>query len=63
MNIKVTEGKFQGKPIIQFWDEDWKWGNSEEPRPFLQFGLKKALIIMENLSSIKEFIEAYKEDN
>ncbi len=48
----VSESEFKGKPMLVIKN------NEEDKFPF-QFGLKKAKLILENIESIKQFVEKY----
>ena len=48
----VTEGEYKGNPMIVI-------KNSEEDKFPFQFGLKKAKLILENIESIKKFVEKH----
>ena len=46
----VSESEFKGNPMLVI-------KNSEEDKFPFQFGLKKAKLILENIESIKKFVE------
>ncbi|MCK4532799.1 hypothetical protein KAU39_03350 [bacterium] len=46
----VSESEFKGNPILVI-------KNFEEDRFPFQFGLRKAKLILENIESIKKFVE------
>lgn len=48
----VTESEYKGKPMLVI-------KNTEEDKFPFQFGLKKAKLILENIESIKKFVEKY----
>jgi hypothetical protein len=48
----VSESEFKGNPMLVI-------KTSEEDKYPFQFGVKKAKLILENLESIKKFIEKY----
>jgi len=48
----VSESEFKGNPMLVI-------KNSEEDKFPFQFGLKKAKLILENIESIKKFVEKY----
>ncbi len=48
----VSESEYKGNPMIVL-------KNSEEDKFPFQFGIKKAKLILENIESIKKFVEKY----
>lgn len=48
----LSESEFKGNPMLVI-------KNSEEDKFPFQFGLKKAKLILENIESIKKFVEKY----
>lgn len=48
----VSESEFKGNPMLVI-------KNSEEDKFPFQFGLKKAKLVLENIESIKKFVEKY----
>ncbi|MGA2090327.1 MAG: hypothetical protein ABSH12_02565 [Endomicrobiales bacterium] len=48
----VSESEFKGNPMLVL-------KNSEEDKFPFQFGLKKAKLIIENIDSIKKFVEKF----
>lgn len=48
----VSESEFKGNPMIVI-------KNDEEDKYPFQFGVKKAKLVLENIESIKKFIEKY----
>jgi hypothetical protein len=46
----VSESEFKGKPMLVI-------KSAEEDKFPFQFGLKKAKLILENIESIKKFVE------
>jgi len=48
----VTEGEYKGNPMLVI-------KNSEEDKFPFQFGVKKAKLILENIESIKKFVEKF----
>lgn len=51
----VSEGEYKGNPMIVI-------KNSEDDKFPFQFGLKKAKLILENIESIKKFVEKNDKD-
>ena len=48
----VSESEFKGNPMLVI-------KNSEEDKFPFQFGVKKAKLILENIESIKQFVEKH----
>ncbi len=48
----VSESEYKGNPMIVI-------KNSEEDKFPFQFGVKKAKLVLENIESIKKFVEKY----
>lgn len=48
----VSESEFKGNPMLVI-------KNSEDDQFPFQFGVKKAKLILENIESIKEFVEKH----
>lgn len=48
----VSESEFKGKPMLVI-------KTTEEDKFPFQFGLKKAKLVLENIESIKQFVEKY----
>ena len=48
----VSESEYKGNPMLVL-------KNSEEDKFPFQFGLKKAKLILENIDSIKKFVEKH----
>lgn len=48
----VSESEFKGNPMLVI-------KNSEEDKFPFQFGVKKAKLIIENIESIKEFVQKH----
>ncbi|MCX5779189.1 MAG: hypothetical protein NTU66_08260 [Elusimicrobia bacterium] len=48
----VSESEFKGNPMLVL-------KNSEEDKFPFQFGLKKAKLVLENIESIKKFVEKH----
>lgn len=48
----VSESEFKGNPMLVI-------KNSEEDKFPFQFGVKKAKLILENIESIKNFVEKH----
>ena len=48
----VSESEYKGNPMLVI-------KNSEEDKFPFQFGLKKAKLILENIESIKKFVEKF----
>ncbi len=49
---EVSESEYKGNPMIVI-------KNSEEDKFPFQFGVKKAKLVVENIESIKKFVEKY----
>ncbi len=48
----IAESEFKGNPMIVI-------KNDEEDKFPFQFGVKKAKLVIENIESIKKFVEKY----
>lgn len=48
----VSESEYKGNPMLVL-------KNAEDDKFPFQFGLKKAKLILENIESIKQFVEKY----